>query len=144
MKATCIIAALAPLISIAGCSSSSEIDVEKRRVSVETQTVQDYVEVGELESVQHIRVYNHDSWSYLTDHFIIYKARDGEYLVEFRRRCRELRDNMVITGDHRYDHNRLRVNEDTIRGCRIGTIYPLTEAQATELRNLGTGPGGRN
>lgn len=133
------------MLLIAGCSSTSdEVSVKKRKVTVETQTVQDYVEVGELEDVQYVRVYNHDSWSYLTDHFIIYKARDGEYLVEFRRRCRELRDNTRITGDHRYDHNRMRVNEDTIRGCRIAKIYPLTEAQATELRNLGVGPGERN
>ena len=33
----------------------------------------------------------------------------------------------MIAGDHRYDHNRLRVNEDTLRGCRIGKIYPLTD-----------------
>jgi hypothetical protein len=118
--------------------------VKKQKVTVETQTVRDYVEVGELEDVQHIRVYAHDSWSYLTDHYVIYKARTNNYLIGFRRRCRELQDNSMIPSDHRYDHNRLRVNEDTLRGCRIGKIYPLTEAQTTELKNLGHGPGQGN
>ncbi len=125
------------LVLIVACSSTPQ-------VVVETQTVRDYVEVGELEDVRHIRVYTHDSWSYLTEYFVLYEARTSDYLVEFRRRCRELRDNAVIVGDHRYDHNRLRVNEDTLRGCRIAKIYPLTEAQAIELRNLGKGPGEGN
>lgn len=136
---------LGALVLIAACSSTSdEVSVKKQKITVETQTVRDYVEVGELEDVQHIRVYTHDSWSNLTDYYIIYKARTSSYLVEFRRRCRELRDNTLITGDFRYDHNRMRVNEDTIRGCRIAKIYPLTEAQATELKNLGHGPGQGN
>jgi len=126
----------APML-MSACSSTPP-------VVVETQTVRDYVEVGELEDVKHIRVYNHDSWSYLTDDFVIYEGRADNFLLEFRRRCPELRDNSRIAGDHRYDHNRLRANEDTLRGCRIGKIYPLTDAQAIELRNLGKGPGEGN
>ena len=125
------------LLLMGACSSTPP-------VVVETQTVRDYVEVGELEDVKHIRVYNNDSWSYLTDDFVIYKGRADNYLLEFRRRCPELNDNSRIAGDHRYDHNRLRVNEDTLRGCRIGKIYPLTDAQIIELRNLGKGPGEGN
>jgi hypothetical protein len=128
--------ACALLLAVA-CSSTPE-------VSVDTQTVRDYVEVGELEDVQYIRVYAHDSWSRLTDFFVIYEARNDNYLIEFRRRCRELQDNTTIVGDRRYDHNRLRVNEDTLRGCRIGKIYPLTEGQAIELQTLGKGPGQGN
>jgi len=134
MRLTCLVSVLTLM---AGCSSTPQ-------VAVDTQTVRDYVEVGELEDVKHIRVYSHDSWSYLTEYFVLYEARTSDYLVEFRRRCPELRDNAVIVGDHRYDHNRLRVNEDTLRGCRIGKIYPLTEAQVIELRNLGKGPGEGN
>ncbi len=134
MRLICLVSALALL---AACSSAPQ-------TADETQTVRDYVEVGELEGVNYIRVYAHDSWSYLTDFFVLYEARSSDYLVEFRRRCRELQDNIVIAADRRYDHNRLRVNEDTLRGCRIGKIYPLTEAQAIELRNLGKGPGEGN
>jgi len=134
MRAASLVGAL---FLMSACSSTPP-------VVVETQTVRDYVEVGELEDVKHIRVYNHDSWSYLTDDFVIYKGRADNYLLEFRRRCPELRDNSRISSDHRYDKNRLRVNEDTLRGCRIGKIYPLTDAQATELRHLGKAPGEGN
>ena len=82
--------------------------------------------------------------SRLTDHFVIYEARNDNYLIEFRRRCRELQDNTTVVADRRYDHNRLRVNEDTLRGCRIGKIYPLTKGQAAELQALGEGPGEGN
>lgn len=127
MRHSCL---LYVLLLTAACSSTPAVPVD-------TQTIRDYVEVGELEDVGHIRVYGHDSWSRVTDFFVIYEARNDEYLIEFRRRCRELQDNTTIVGDRRYDHNRLRANEDTLRGCRIGKIYPLTEAQATELRQLG-------
>ena len=136
MRDACLVGAL---LLTAACSSTPEAEVP-----VDTQTVRDYVEVGEVGDVQHIRVYKNDSWSRLTDYFVIYKARNDNYLIEFRRRCRELQDNTTIVGDRRYDHNRLRVNEDTLRGCRIGKIYPLTEAQAAELQHLGRGPGQGN
>jgi hypothetical protein len=142
MRGTCLVGSL---VLLAACSSTSdEVSVKRQSVTVETQTVQDYVEVGELEDVQYIRVYAQDSWSRLTDYFVIYEARNDSYLIEFRRRCRELQDNSAIVGDRRYDKNRLRVNEDTLRGCRIGKVYPLTDAQALELRNLGKGPGEGN
>jgi hypothetical protein len=111
---------------------------------VDTQAVRDYVEVGELESVEHIRTYHRDSMEYLSEYFILYEARTKDYLVEFKRICREFRDNRTVAPDRRYDYNRLRINEDTIRGCRIGRIYPLTKAQAEELRNLGHAPGAGN
>jgi hypothetical protein len=128
---------LAALLLTGACSSTPG-------VVVDTQTVRDYVEVGELEDVPYIRVSAHDSWSDLTEFYVIYEARTSNYLIEFRRRCRELRDNAMIAADHRYDDKRLRAKEDTLRGCRIGKIYPLTEGQATELRNLGVGPGEGN
>ncbi len=111
---------------------------------IDTQAVRDYVEVGELEGVDYIRTYNRDSLEYLTDHFVLYEARTREYLVEFRRPCRDFGDHRAVAPDHRYDHNRLKANEDTIRGCRIARIYPLTKAQAEELRNLGRVPGAGN
>jgi len=130
MRCACLIGALA----ITGaCAATPETNIDE-------QTVRDYVEVGELDDVQHIRVSTRDSWSNLGEYFVIYKTRSGDYLVEFRRRCPEVNDAGMIPGDHRYDQNRLRANQDTLRGCRIGKIYPLTEAQAAELRNLGKGP----
>lgn len=129
-----------PVMALAALSACSATP----RHYADPQAVRDYIDVGELEAVQHIRTYSRDSMDYLNDYFILYKARTDEYLIEFRRICRELRENRTVAPDHRYDHNRLRVNEDTIRGCRIGRIYPVTRAQAEELRNLGHAPGAGN
>ena len=38
--------------------------------------------------------------------------------------------------DRRHDHNQISRGFDTLRGCRIDKIYPLTEAQAQELEAL--------
>ena len=102
----------------------------------ELEAVRDYVEVGELEQADRIRTHGSDGWSPLPDHYALYKSRDGWYLLEFTRICRELTDNTRITPDHRYDHNVIRRGIDTLRGCRIDSMYPLTEAQKQELEAL--------
>ena len=57
-------------------------------------------------------------------------------LLEFTRNCRELTDNTRVTPDRRYDHNVIRRGIDTLRGCRIDKMYPLSEAQAQEIGAL--------
>lgn len=110
----------------------------------ETQAIRDYVEVGELAEADAIRTRSADSWKPLTEHFAIYEAREGSFLLEFSRRCWEMFDNTKITPDKRYDHNRIRQGMDTLRGCRIDRIYPLTEAQAEEVAALAESAGGGN
>lgn len=134
MKALYVISTVA---IIAACSGTPEVPEE-------TLAVRDYVEVGELQTVNKVRTYRHDSWSYLSDYYVIYKSRNDEYLLEFRRVCRELRDSQLLTPDRRSDHNNMYAGLDTLRGCRIGKMYPLTEAQAIELRHLGHAPGEGN
>lgn len=126
MKTTYLIASLALL---AACAGTPEIPSE-------VQAVRDYVEVGELEQTDRIRTHGSDEWSPLTDYYVMYKGRDGWYLLEFTRICRELTDNTRITADRRYDHNVMRRGIDTLRGCRIDRMYPLTEAQRQELDAL--------
>lgn len=126
MKTTYLIATLALL---AACAGTPEIPSE-------VQAVRDYVEVGELEQTDRIRTHGSDEWSPLTDYYAMYKGRDGWYLLEFTRICRELTDNTRITADRRYDHNVMRRGIDTLRGCRIDRMYPLTEAQRQELDAL--------
>lgn len=134
MRATFL---LLPLVVLLACTGNT-------KPRADTVAVRDYIEVGELEDVDHIRTFSRDSMEYLSDHYILYKVRTSEYLIEFKRICREFRENRTVAPDRRYDYNRLRTNEDTIRGCRIGKIYPLTSAQAEELRNLGHAPGAGN
>ena len=123
------IALLASLALVAACAGTPETPPD-------TQAVRDYVEVGELGQVDQIRTHGSDKWSPLTDHYALYKSRDGRYLLEFNRICRELTDNTRITPDRRYDHNVMRRGIDTLRGCRIDKMYPLTEAQALEIEAL--------
>ena len=113
-------------------------------VPPELEAVRDYVEVGELEETDRIRTHGSDQWSPLTNYYALYGARDGWYLMEFTRVCRELTDNTRVTPDFRYDHNVLRSRIDTLRGCRIDRIYPLTEAQKQELEALVRSYGGGN
>ena len=107
-------------------------------VSQYDQGIDDYVKVGELEALKDIRTRDSDSYTRLTDHYVIYKARDGEYLLYFGYPCRELRDFSRVTPDQRRD-NRLRTGFDTLRGCRIDGIYAMTDAQAEEIGNMGDG-----
>lgn len=129
MKRT-LLAAILPALAVA-CSGTPEI-------SDADQAIGDYVAVGELEEVDSIRTRDRDSFSRLTDNYVVYKSRDGEYLVYFVRPCRELRDPTRVTPDIRKD-NRIRKGFDSLRGCRIDEIYAMTDAQAEEIRNMSDG-----
>ena len=120
---------------VAACAGTPEIPED-------TQAVRDYIDVGEIEQVDRVRTHGSDEWTPITNHFAMYKARDGHFLLEFRRVCREMYDNTSITADRRYDHNVMRRGIDTLRGCRIDRMYPLTEAQAEEIRVLVANKGG--
>ena len=103
----------------------------------DTQAIFDYVEVGELQEVDQLRTsLGRDAWAPLTRRFVIYTGRDGHFLLEFSHPCREMFDNTTITADKRYDRHTMRSGIDTLRGCRIDKMYPLTEAQAQELEGL--------
>jgi Family of unknown function (DUF6491) len=119
-----------------GCSSTSTQPQE-------IEAVRDFVAATELEEVNEIRLTETLSYTYVNDRYVTVPTRRGDYLVELRRDCFELRRNnftpeMVDVRDNR---NVLRARFDTIRGCYIGTIYEITEAQREELRNLGDAPG---
>ena len=102
----------------------------------EETTIEDYVEVSELESVSKIRTRDHDSWSYLTDNYILYTSGKEKTLVQFRTTCRDLRRNQIRHADVRTDKNYMRTGHDTIRGCRIDAMYPVADHQAAEIESL--------
>ena len=83
------------------------------------------------------------SYTYINDYYVTVPTRRGDYLIEFARDCRELRrrDFTPEMVDRRDNRNILRARFDTIRGCRIGTIYEITDEQRKELRALGDAPG---
>ena len=126
----------AALLLITGCSSTSTQPQE-------IEAVRDFVVATELEEVNEIRLTKTLSYTYVNDRYVIVPTRRGDYLLELRRDCFELRRNDFTPEmvDVRDNQNVLRARFDTIRGCYIGTIYEITEAQREELRNLGDAPG---
>jgi hypothetical protein len=132
MRTTALIGMLALFAACAGT----------REVPEDIQAVRDYIEVGELAQVDKIRTQGNDRWIALVPYFALYEARDGFFLLEFNRRCREMFDNSSITPDRRYDYNMMRRGVDTLRGCRIDRMYPLSDAQADEIRALVENKGG--
>ena len=108
----------------------------------DTQAVRDFIDVGELAQVDRVRTHGNDRSIPLAPYFALYETRDGFFLLEFNRRCREMFDNTSITPDRRYDYNMMRSGVDTLRGCHIDRMYPLTDAQAAEIRALVESKGG--
>ena len=129
------------LISIAilaGCASSGETNTR----DIE-QAVRDFIAVRQLEPVRSIRTANDDQWQDIDQNFVLYLKRREAFLFEFTRRCYELYESPVVP-DVRKGGNTIYAGSDTLRGCRIAKIYPLTEDEVAELRAIGESPGSRN
>jgi hypothetical protein len=124
---------IALALAATSCATNSEDNL--------SQAIEDFIVVGELEEADQIRHRTTVHYEELNDRYLIAKTRHDEYLVKFVRRCVELRDNMKITPDVRYEANVIRSGFDTIRGCRIAEIYPINKGQSAELRSLGDAPG---
>lgn len=110
----------------------------------EIEAVRDFVVANELTEVDRIRTNLRQlNYTYLNDQYVTIPTQRGDFLVEFDRLCRDLRrtDFTPEMIDRRDDPNTLRARFDTIRGCRIGKIYEITEAQSAELADLGDAPG---
>lgn len=109
----------------------------------EIEATRDFIAANELNEIDSIRLYEQLNYSVVNDYFVTVETRRGDYLVEFARRCsalteRDFRPDMV---DVRHESSRVRARFDTIRGCIIGKIYEITEAQREELGRLGDAPG---
>lgn len=109
----------------------------------EIEAVRDYIFASELEEVDEVRFFQQLSYTYVNDQFVTVPTHSGDYLVEFARICREAGDTRFTQDmvDYRDDNRTLRARFDTIRGCRIGTIYKITESQRAEIEELGDAPG---
>lgn len=109
------------------------------RVAEENVAIDDFIVVSELEPIKVARFRHQYSYKQLTEHYVVLMTRDDYFLVEFKRRCREL--NMLpVTPDVRFERNKLRAGVDTIRGCYIDRLFAIDKAQAEELENIGSGP----
>ncbi len=105
--------------------------------------VRDYIVANELAEQDRIRTFGQDGWVIVNNLFIIYKGRFQDYLMEFRRECKELRGPAVVA-NVRHDNRNLRPRFDTMAGCTIETIYAINKGESIELKALGEAPGDRN
>lgn len=109
----------------------------------EIEAVYDYISANELQEIDKLRYYRQLHYRYINDYFVTVDTRTGNYLVEFKRECRALKQleftpEMV---DRRDGSDTLRARFDTIRGCYIDKIYTITEAQSDAISELGDAPG---
>lgn len=109
----------------------------------ETEAVRDYIVASDLPQVRSVRRTDHIKYFYVNDHFIIMPSHNDLYLLEMRGRCAELRQPKWTSDmiDLRVSTRVIQSGVDTIRGCIIGKIYELNEAQFSELESLGDAPG---
>jgi len=132
------IAILLTALVVSACATTSD--------TREPDAFDDFVVVSELPTVDRIATDTRDRWTVLTDRYLIYRTRRNAYLFEMRGRCPALLnavfDGRFMDPDVRRDRF-LRPRVDTMRGCPIGEIYEITEAQVVELENMGTAPGPR-
>lgn len=129
---------LASIVILAGCASTDETVTQDTE-----QAVRDFIAVRQLPTTDKVRTARDDQWQDIDENFILYLQRREAYLFEFARRCHELNE-LPVVPDRRDSSNTIRAKFDTLRGCRIANIYPLTEAEVSELRNIGESPGSRN
>jgi len=127
---------------LASCAGQDPAEEQVRQDVV--QAVRDFIDVRGLEELRELKSDLGDSWEPIDEYFVIYKGRRDTYLVEFTRRCYEISDNRRIVPDVRRSTNTVSARFDTIRGCRIARIFALTDAEVTELENIGESPGSRN
>lgn len=102
----------------------------------------DFIEVNDLEEVGSIRSFEQFGQIVLDDRYVIVTTRKEQYLLAYSRRCSEF-DDALRTPDVRSDPRALYARTDTFRGCRIKALYPISKAQAEELKELGHAPGER-
>lgn len=140
MKRTLLPVALLVASMVAACSSTNGA---KRNVPPDILAIQDYIAVAELPEVRRIRTNRRSTFQELDNNrYVIFKTQKEVFLLEFRRNCWELRDNLTVEPDRRVDDSTFYPGVDTLRGCPTSRAYQLNEGQAEEIRTLGEAPTG--
>jgi hypothetical protein len=121
------------LFTLAACAASPD----KESILSKNDAIDDFIEVSDLNEISLIRIRRELQHKPITEDYIILYDGQDPYLVAFKRRCRELNASEV-TPDYRYEARKLHARSDTYRGCRIHSLYEITEGQALELLSLGT------
>ena len=128
-----IIAVLLAL-SLAACTSTPDKAVD------ETDPVQDFIKLNNLESISSIRKFDNPGALIVNQRYIIAYLRDEQYLLQYAHDCRMAQlDNAQRLPDTRRRGRVLSVRTDTYRGCPVKAMFPITYAQAEEVMAIGRG-----
>lgn len=129
-------AAVASLLVLAACAATQSdgepgpLDPGWRNEAMIAET-RAYIEAANLETVAAIRVSGSLRLASGNSRFATLKTNRSTYLVETERDCPALKSRNVQSDmlDFRVKRNIIRAGYDTIRGCRIKTIYELPTRQ---------------
>ena len=124
---------LAVVLLLVACATT---DSEER-----VTATRDFIEVNELPEASFIRTLDQVRHEVLNERYVIVTVRKEHFLVEYAHRCDDDPSSNRVKPDIRRDSRRIYPLADTFRGCQIKTIYPISEDQAQELREIGEAPG---
>ena len=117
-------------MSVVACSSG---EPRRDRTAASIEETQAWLQAVQPQTVSSVTFRIPLRYDYLNNQYVTLDVRNSLYLIEFQRPCPALRyDASGDTVDGRATQGVLRRN-DTIRGCRIGTIYrvPNVEREQT-------------
>ena len=121
------------LMLLAACATTGQ----EERINA----IKDFIEVNELEQTDAIRTFDQLDQRILNERFVIVSTRREQYLLEYPYPCRDDPLTRRPRPDIRRDATAIYAGSDTFRGCQIRALYPITEDQAEELKNMGKAPG---
>lgn len=127
------IALIAGTVLLGACATSHQLE--------EINAVKDFIEINDLPQAESIRTFDQLDQEELNDRFIIVSNRRETFLIEYTQRCIMDPITNQVRPDIRRDSRHIYAGIDTFRGCRIKTIYGITEDQAQELQMIGEAPG---
>lgn len=126
-------AGLSVLMFLTACATTGQEE--------QINATKDFVEVNELEKIAKIRTFDRIDQHVLNDRYVILSTRREQYLLEYSYPCRDDPMTRRPRPDIRRDSSAIYAGSDTFRGCQIRALYPITEDQAEELKNIGEAPG---
>ncbi|MDH3954672.1 MAG: DUF6491 family protein [Gammaproteobacteria bacterium] len=126
-------AGLSVLMFLTACASTGQEE--------QINATKDFVEVNELEKIAKVRTFDRIDQHVLNDRYVILSTRREQYLLEYSYPCRDDPMTRRPRPDIRRDSSAIYAGSDTFRGCQIRALYPITEDQAEELKNIGEAPG---
>lgn len=125
---------LAGVLLLGGCASKGL--TEQTRSTL----ISDFIESNELESKRSVNAFRLDSWSVLSDYYLVLRSSPmRHYLVELQSRCDSL-DYSFVVGIRQFRSNQLSAGTDYMFSpqyadfrCNIKTIYPISRDQQQTL-----------